>query len=91
MSGRVVPYQCPYCGEDDLRPYEPEGDTDGGDADGAVKLRGAWHCRDCIRVFTLKYHGMAAPQVMAAPPSPPEAGSRPRHPGGTRPPDPESE
>lgn len=84
MSGRVVPYQCPYCGEEDLRPYEPEG--------GDAAVRGAWHCRDCTRVFTLKYHGTAAPRAMAAPPSPVAAGAtRPHHPGGDRPPDPEPE
>ena len=73
MSGRVVPYYCPYCGEEDLRPYEPETDSD-------VGFRGGWHCRDCTRVFTLKYHGMAAPQLLAAPPT-----------GGDLPPNPESE
>lgn len=81
MSGRVVPYQCPYCGEEDLRPYEPEGDEDA--------MSGAWHCRGCTRVFTLKYHGMAAPRAMAAPPSP--SATDPHHPGGHQPPDPEPE
>ncbi|GAB3646548.1 hypothetical protein GCM10028833_08580 [Glycomyces tarimensis] len=83
MSGRVVPYHCPYCGEEDLRPYEPEPDSEvevpDGDARGAVNLRGGWHCRDCTRVFTLKFHGMARPH-----PSPQPT-------GGLRPPDPETE
>ena len=61
MSARVVPYHCPYCGEEDLRPYEAASD---GDAD----IRGGWHCHDCTRVFTVKYHGTAAP-VIAAPPT----------------------
>ncbi|HEU5128107.1 MAG TPA: hypothetical protein VFU12_08970 [Glycomyces sp.] len=87
MSGRVVPYQCPYCGEADLRPYEPAED-DAVRPDEA-KFRGAWHCRDCTRVFTVKFHGMAAPRMMAAPPSPPAAAAH--HPGGEPPPDPESE
>ncbi len=40
MSGRpAVPYHCPFCGEEDLRP-----DTD--DAS-------AWGCRSCARVFTV--------------------------------------
>ncbi|WP_035697141.1 hypothetical protein [Glycomyces tenuis] len=63
MSGRVVPYHCPYCGEEDLRPYEPEPDSD------VEAPRGGWHCRDCTRVFTLKYHGMAQPPTSAAPPT----------------------
>ncbi|MCH7231719.1 hypothetical protein L0U85_12780 [Glycomyces sp. L485] len=73
MSGRVVPYYCPYCGEEDLRPYEPEPDSD-------VEIRSGWHCRDCTRVFSLKYHGMAAPPTVEAPFT-----------GGSTPPDPESE
>ncbi|WP_199039122.1 hypothetical protein [Glycomyces salinus] len=80
MSGRVVPYYCPYCGEEDLRPYEPEGDSDvavpHGDARGAVSLRGGWHCRDCTRVFTLKHHGMAVPVISV----PPTGGESPSYP-----------
>jgi transposase-like protein len=71
VSGRVVPYYCPYCGEEDLRPYEPEPDSDVGvqHRDTAVdaNLRGGWHCHDCTRVFTLKFHGMAAPAIAAPP------------------------
>ena len=62
MSARVVPYYCPYCGEEDLRPYEADPDSD-------VEIRGGWHCADCTRVFAVKYHGMAAAPVYAAPPS----------------------
>lgn len=69
MSGRVVPYYCPYCGEEDLRPYEPDPDSD-------VEIRGGWHCRDCTRVFTLKYHGMEAPAISA----PPTGGELPSYP-----------
>lgn len=68
MSGRVVPYHCPYCGEEDLRPYEPGPDSD-------VEIKGGWHCAGCTRVFAVKYHGMAAAPVYAAPPdlqSPPD-------------------
>ena len=69
MSGRVVPYHCPYCGEEDLRPYEPES----GDA---VEFRGGWHCRDCTRIFTLKHHGMASPVISV----PPTGADLPSHP-----------
>ncbi|HEY1095420.1 MAG TPA: hypothetical protein VGE61_12015 [Glycomyces sp.] len=65
MSGRVVPYYCPYCGEEDLTPYEPEADSD-------VGMKGGWHCADCTRVFAVKYHGMAAASVYAAPPTGPK-------------------
>jgi ribosomal protein L37AE/L43A len=44
MSERSVPYYCPYCGGEDLRPHE---DT-----------HGAWECRECTRVFSLKFVGM---------------------------------
>jgi hypothetical protein len=41
---RAVPYHCPYCAEEDLRPL---GVTPG-----------AWHCRTCTRTFAVKYLGM---------------------------------
>jgi ribosomal protein L37AE/L43A len=44
MSERSVPYYCPYCGGEDLRPHE---DT-----------HGAWECRECVRVFSLKFLGI---------------------------------
>jgi transposase-like protein len=44
MSERSVPYYCPYCGGEDLRPHE---DT-----------HGAWECRECGRVFSLKFLGI---------------------------------
>lgn len=53
MNARATPYQCPYCGDDDLRPHEVE------DADGEVTSpHGAWECRACLRAFTLKMLGM---------------------------------
>ena len=42
---RAVPYLCPYCGEEDLRP-EPEG---------------RWHCRACLRLFSVTFHGLLHP------------------------------
>jgi transposase-like protein len=62
VSGRVVPYYCPYCGEEDLTPYEPDADSD-------VDIKGGWHCADCTRVFAVKYHGMEAATTYAAPPT----------------------
>jgi hypothetical protein len=50
---RAVPYSCPFCGEEDLRPLES----------GAVPglNRGGWHCRSCLRVFSLSFHGVHQP------------------------------
>ncbi|RJL34186.1 Insertion element protein [Bailinhaonella thermotolerans] len=43
MSERAVPFHCPYCGEEDLEPYERDG---------------GWYCRSCARAFTLKFLGV---------------------------------
>ncbi|MEV3935075.1 hypothetical protein AB0K52_03695 [Glycomyces sp. NPDC049804] len=72
MSGRVVPYYCPYCGEEDLTPYEPPSDGEPeARSDSDVEIKGGWHCADCTRVFAVKYHGMAAAAKYAAPPTGP--------------------
>jgi ribosomal protein L37AE/L43A len=42
---RAVPYLCPFCGEEDLRP-EPEG---------------RWHCRSCLRLFSVAFFGLKRP------------------------------
>jgi transposase-like protein len=44
---RAVPFYCPFCSSEDLRPY----------ADEAGASRG-WHCRACTRVFTLTLVGL---------------------------------
>jgi ribosomal protein L37AE/L43A len=49
-STRAVPYLCPFCGEEDLRPAEHEG-------------RPVWHCRSCLRLFSLSFHGLASPEA----------------------------
>jgi ribosomal protein L37AE/L43A len=49
-STRAVPYLCPFCGEEDLRPAEHEG-------------RPVWHCRSCLRLFSLSFHGLATPET----------------------------
>jgi hypothetical protein len=52
MSERAVPFHCPYCGDENLRPYE----TDEGSP------HGAWECRACLRAFSLKMLGLIAPR-----------------------------
>lgn len=59
MSGasRGIPFHCPYCGDENLRPSE-EG-------------HGAWECHACLRAFTLKMLGMVArPTLSAGTPEP---------------------
>jgi hypothetical protein len=53
-SDRVVPFHCPYCGDEDLRPHAP--------AEGVG--HGQWECRACLRAFSLKMLGLVArPEV----------------------------
>jgi ribosomal protein L37AE/L43A len=44
MTERAVPFHCPYCGDEDLRPHED--------------VSGAWDCRSCLRSFSLKMLGL---------------------------------
>jgi len=64
---RAVPYHCPYCAEEDLRPL------------GATP--GAWHCRSCTRTFSVKYLGMQAPTTSWPPTR--DAAAEPTPIGGT--------
>ncbi|MGN6250388.1 MAG: hypothetical protein ACTHNS_01095 [Marmoricola sp.] len=59
-EGRATPFHCPYCADEDIRPYEG---TDGG--------HGAWECRSCLRAFrvSLITH-LARPTVTPAPGAP---------------------
>jgi transposase-like protein len=43
---RAAPLYCPYCGEEDLRPHD--------------ESHGAWECRSCARVFSVKFLGLAS-------------------------------
>ncbi len=43
-GSRAVPFYCPFCGEETLRPYE--------------EPHGAWECRSCTRVFVVKLTGL---------------------------------
>ena len=49
-DARAVPFYCPFCGEEDLRPHEQEPSAPHGAA--------PWHCRSCTRVFSLKLVGL---------------------------------
>ena len=53
MSERAVPFHCPYCGGEDLRPHETE--------EGSP--HGAWECRACLRAFSLRMLGLIAPHA----------------------------
>jgi ribosomal protein L37AE/L43A len=48
MSGeRQVPFFCPYCGEETLRPAGPDA--------------GEWECGSCARSFQLHFVGVLRP------------------------------
>jgi transposase-like protein len=56
MSERAVPFHCPYCGDEDLRPHEVVSET------GEVASpHGSWECRSCLRAFSLKMLGLIRP------------------------------
>ena len=56
MSERAVPFHCPDCGEEDLRPHEEVSAT------GEVTSpHGAWECRGCLRAFSLRLIGLVRP------------------------------
>jgi ribosomal protein L37AE/L43A len=42
---RQVPFYCPYCGDEDLRPAGP--------------AAGSWRCGACARAFELRFAGIA--------------------------------
>jgi ribosomal protein L37AE/L43A len=60
MSGasRGIPFHCPYCGDESLRPSE-EG-------------HGAWECHACLRAFSLKMLGMIPRPVLGRAASEPD-------------------
>jgi transposase-like protein len=51
MSERMVPYHCPYCGDEDLRPHVPDEGLG----------HGQWECRSCLRAFSVKFIGLLRP------------------------------
>jgi ribosomal protein L37AE/L43A len=46
MTERAAPFYCPYCGDEDLRPFG--------------ERHGDWRCGACQRVFRLGYVGLSA-------------------------------
>ncbi len=55
MSGeRQVPFYCPYCGEEDLRP--------------ASEQAGDWECLACARGFQLRFVEVFRPRLRPGPP-----------------------
>jgi transcription elongation factor Elf1 len=48
VSARAVPFHCPYCGDEDLRPHETEQGSE----------HGTWECRSCLRAFRLSMLGL---------------------------------
>jgi len=44
VGERQVPFFCPYCGEEELRP--------------AGSRAGEWECRACARGFQLRFNGV---------------------------------
>jgi ribosomal protein L37AE/L43A len=53
MTERAVPFYCPYCGEEDLRPAEQTERVP----------HGAWYCPACLRTFALKMIGIGVARV----------------------------
>jgi ribosomal protein L37AE/L43A len=51
-EGRVVPFHCPYCAEEDLIPQE--------------QPSGAWKCLACLRVFAVRFIGLGGLDEPAA-------------------------
>jgi hypothetical protein len=47
MTERAVPFHCPYCGGEDLRPHGQE--------------HGTWECHGCLRAFKLSLLGLVRP------------------------------
>ena len=83
MSGHQPPFYCPYCGDEDLRPFGERASE--------------WRCGACRRVWALRYVGSAAAptadldtaeparntQVTLAPAATVQAGSGPTSTGGS--------
>jgi transposase-like protein len=55
MTGRAVPFHCPYCGEENLFPHETDPESVQGSG------HGAWECRSCLRAFKVSMIGQLRP------------------------------
>ena len=62
-SARATPFHCPYCGEEDLRPLVA-GDVL---SSGTELARDGWHCRSCLRVFSVSFSGLHHPTSTVTP------------------------
>jgi transposase-like protein len=47
-EGHAVPFYCPYCGDEDLRPLSDS--------------HGTWWCQSCRRAWSLKLLGTGKPE-----------------------------
>jgi len=52
VTERAVPFHCPYCGEEDLRPAVNSARTVPG---------AAWWCAGCLRTFVVTFVGIGVP------------------------------
>ena len=50
---RAVPFYCPYCGDEDLRPLDDR--------------HGSWWCQSCRRAWSLKMLGTGTPDSITPP------------------------
>lgn len=48
-ESRAAVLHCPFCADEDLHPVEH-----------AQARHGAWECRSCLRVFSVKLLGLSA-------------------------------
>jgi transposase-like protein len=62
MSARAVPFHCPYCGDENLWPHEPEAAES---TSGSSSGHGQWECRSCLRAFKLTMIGQLRPPATA--------------------------
>lgn len=60
---RAAPMYCPYCGDEDLRPHEDVLKALAGADSDRLHRRGAWECRSCTRVFSVRFIGLLAREV----------------------------
>jgi ribosomal protein L37AE/L43A len=57
-ESRAPAQYCPYCGETNLWPHE--------------ESHGAWSCRDCRRVFAVRFLGLAGADATDTAPTIPD-------------------
>lgn len=56
MTAHSVPLNCPYCAGENLHPHSDQ--------------HGAWECRECLRVFSVRFLGLLAATNVGAPTRP---------------------